>query len=739
MSSVIYCANVTELTNTNVQQVPGVSTPPAVGALLAGYNQPGDGGGGEFYWASTAPLWGPDGGTVFATQGGGYWVRIFSGPISVRWFGAWGDGFSVSGAVPPGAHNDTVAIMNAFATASATGSAVYFPPGAYQVSPQTTTLSLGGSSSPVAVCASGDGGLYVADSATNKVLKIPRSYGAYKPVALSTVGAVNSLAAIAADGSGNVYVADNNSPAVYQFSLVSSVYTKTLVAGPFSAIAGVAVDSTGNIYVADSVTKAVYQVPFVGPTYGPAISIGTFASSTAVAVDSGAIYVLDSASKAIYWAPLPVKGVPTFQPISLPTTCVSPTSIAVDDNRNIYVLDVNPVSKAIYRVPSTQFGVSQPSEKISLPPQCLSPTGIAVDGSGSMYVSDAKNAVYQMDRGALLVDYKTTGSRLSAIAGAGISTTIIGTHVPAGHAVLELLGFDNVHAVNCELKNFQIAEDSTCSPQSYAMRMGDANSGFSAERMIFRGANGVLLRISSSASYAQLCTVFRSCTMQSNDGQLWGLESAIKDQPFYSLGSESHGAQWDNVLFESCFFEGLVSCVANTIEFDNCQFTSDASRGEVYGCGAEVLVSCATFHDCYFEDHYAAVRIQPVIAEIRRISIYDCFFSGNANLPGEKPVYGVWLQPVDLPLGQHRMIWEVNIARCVFTDDLYTKYGGASVAIDYDPDGKYVVDLQIDGAINLSSSTGIEVVSPAPITVLVKPKPVIQPPTVPPVFPPVPA
>src|SRR5215469_12180505 len=305
------------------------------------------------YCASTSPMGGSDGGTVFATQGGGYWIRIFSGPISVRWFGAWGDGFSgTSGAVPP-------------------------PPGAYQVSPQTTTLSLVGLSSPGAVCAGGDGNLYVADSTSNKVFQIPRNYGVYKPGALSTVGTVTALTAIAADGSGNVYVADNS--AVYRFSLSGTVYTRTLVAGSFSLIVGVGVDRTGNIYVADSVAKAVYRVPFTGgTTYGSAVSIGTFASLTAMTTDSfGTSYVLDSGSKAMYWLPPPaLGGVPQPSgPIQLPAKCVSPTSIAVDDSSNIYVLDLDPSGKHIYRVPSTEFSAPQPSEAIPLPATWTSPTG----------------------------------------------------------------------------------------------------------------------------------------------------------------------------------------------------------------------------------------------------------------------------------------------------------------------------------------------------------------------------
>lgn len=58
-------------------------------AVLTGYSAPGDGGGGVFYWSATGS---DDGGTVFAASTNGYWHRIYSGAINVRWFGATGDG-----------------------------------------------------------------------------------------------------------------------------------------------------------------------------------------------------------------------------------------------------------------------------------------------------------------------------------------------------------------------------------------------------------------------------------------------------------------------------------------------------------------------------------------------------------------------------------------------------------------------------------------------------------------------
>lgn len=59
---------------------------------------------GSFYY-TTASLT-ADGGTIFAAtgKGSGYWVRVFTGPVSMGWFGAKGDGST----------NDLTAINNAY-------------------------------------------------------------------------------------------------------------------------------------------------------------------------------------------------------------------------------------------------------------------------------------------------------------------------------------------------------------------------------------------------------------------------------------------------------------------------------------------------------------------------------------------------------------------------------------------------------------------------------------------------
>ena len=62
-------------------------------AHVLGYYNPGDGGGGEFYW-DAAEVTPDNGGTIFEVTGStsGRWKRIFSECIKAKWFGAKGDG-----------------------------------------------------------------------------------------------------------------------------------------------------------------------------------------------------------------------------------------------------------------------------------------------------------------------------------------------------------------------------------------------------------------------------------------------------------------------------------------------------------------------------------------------------------------------------------------------------------------------------------------------------------------------
>jgi len=95
---------------------------PKQAIFIDGYSVPGDGGGGTFVWnnTDTTP---DDGGTVLAVSGvaTGRWNRQFAGAMSVKWFGAKGDGQRVTdGAMSLSPSDPTLLTCNSSAKFSAT-------------------------------------------------------------------------------------------------------------------------------------------------------------------------------------------------------------------------------------------------------------------------------------------------------------------------------------------------------------------------------------------------------------------------------------------------------------------------------------------------------------------------------------------------------------------------------------------------------------------------------------------
>jgi hypothetical protein len=106
-------------------------------ATVQGYYKRGDGGGGHFYFDvnSSDP---DDGGMTISPMGNpgtGRWKRIFEGAISVKWFGAVGDGISI----------DSPSIQAALDYVVARGGGrVYLPKGVFFLgSDQKSTLRVG--------------------------------------------------------------------------------------------------------------------------------------------------------------------------------------------------------------------------------------------------------------------------------------------------------------------------------------------------------------------------------------------------------------------------------------------------------------------------------------------------------------------------------------------------------------------------------------------------------------------
>ncbi|MCL4638292.1 MAG: glycosyl hydrolase family 28-related protein [Pseudosphingobacterium sp.] len=85
------------------------------------YDQLRDGGGGDFLWDANNTT-ADNAGTIFQVNGvvTGRWVRIYSGPLNVRWFGVQGNGTT----------DDTAALQHCFQV-TPSRHAIYFPRGTY--------------------------------------------------------------------------------------------------------------------------------------------------------------------------------------------------------------------------------------------------------------------------------------------------------------------------------------------------------------------------------------------------------------------------------------------------------------------------------------------------------------------------------------------------------------------------------------------------------------------------------
>ena len=92
-------------------------------AVTKGYYTEGDGGAGEYWYDSSDTTSTDNGGSVIVGSDSGRWKLVTSGVISIRQFGAKGDGSA----------DDTQTIQNAMTIAHTQGATIYVPTGTYVI------------------------------------------------------------------------------------------------------------------------------------------------------------------------------------------------------------------------------------------------------------------------------------------------------------------------------------------------------------------------------------------------------------------------------------------------------------------------------------------------------------------------------------------------------------------------------------------------------------------------------
>lgn len=94
-------------------------------AFVNGYYAAGDGGGGQYYLDAADTTSADNGGTIIVATDGGRWKLIVTGQVSVKQFGAKGDGTSGT--------NDSLAIQNAATWSAANKATLLFPKATYRL------------------------------------------------------------------------------------------------------------------------------------------------------------------------------------------------------------------------------------------------------------------------------------------------------------------------------------------------------------------------------------------------------------------------------------------------------------------------------------------------------------------------------------------------------------------------------------------------------------------------------
>ena len=235
---------------------------------------------------------------------------------------------------------------------------------------------------PHGVAVDAAGNVYVADTHTNRVVKL--AAGSNTQTVLPFTGLDlcgdtidESTGGVAVDAAGNVYVTDTCHNKVLKLAPGTSAQTPL----PFSGAdfpEGVAVDAAGSVYVADRNHGRVVKLPAGSSNQTVLPSTRRSDTPDDVAVDAtGAVYVgingkhsylLRLAPGSDTWTQLPSPGRQQF--------------VAVDTAGNVYVIRSGDMS-VVKLAPGSRGWTELPGGHRFVDPQ-----GLAVDTRGSVYVTD---------------------------------------------------------------------------------------------------------------------------------------------------------------------------------------------------------------------------------------------------------------------------------------------------------------------------------------------------------------
>jgi sugar lactone lactonase YvrE len=236
--------------------------------------------------------------------------------------------------------------------------------------PRQSVLGFTGLTSPSNMAVTGAGDVYVADTFSNRVVKL--AAGSNEQTVLPFTG-LDVPAGLAVNDAGDVFVADSKNDRVLKLAAGSTKQTVPPFTGLDSPRA-VAVDTGGNVYVAETNNRVLKLA--AGSNEQTVLALTGLAWAGDVAVDNaGDVYVSDPPNKRI----LKLVG-GSGEPIELRVGARA-DGFAVDSAGDVYVPDVENKQVRKYSAQSV--------DSTTLPFAGLNgPAAVAVDGAGNVYVID---------------------------------------------------------------------------------------------------------------------------------------------------------------------------------------------------------------------------------------------------------------------------------------------------------------------------------------------------------------
>lgn len=262
-----------------------------------------------------------------------------------------------------------------------------------------TTLA-SGFNHPSGVAFAPDGAIYVSDGFNHAIRRIALPSGVVTTLAgsMPSPGLFRFPYGVAADAAGNTYVANDNT-----IRKITPDGVTTTLASSFNLLSGIAVGPDNQLYVVDYGAALVLRVTMSGVVTTLAGTSNEFGAPWGIAIDNlGTIYVtdlarhnireIDGAGNVTTFAGSGIPG--WFDSTAASSRFRSPTGIAVDAARNVYVTDWgNNIVRKITLTTGMVTTIVNPSAGMS------GPSGIASDASGNLYVSDYNHVIFRVTNG----------------------------------------------------------------------------------------------------------------------------------------------------------------------------------------------------------------------------------------------------------------------------------------------------------------------------------------------------